>query len=165
MRHPLSFLVGIGATLLLLAACDGASDLIGQPAGQPQAVVSEAEGIRLTLQTDKPEYETGEPVVLTFEVKNTTNVRQRFNFSDGCQHDFVVQQDGEGVWSASHDRACIQFLTSFKLEPGEVWIRSEAWDQLTSKGEPVDSGAYDASATLSQTGKPLDSDPLRIVIR
>jgi hypothetical protein len=158
-------LLGVGAALVLFAACDGNNDMIGQSEGQPQAVVSEAEGIRLTLRTDKPEYDPGEPVVLTFEVENTTNVTQNFDFSDGCQHDFVVRQDDDTVWSASHDRACIQSLTSFELEPGEVWSRSDVWDQRSSKGEPVDSGAYDASATLTQTGKPLDSEPLRIVIR
>ena len=165
MSHSLSFVLGVGATLVLLVGCDGTSELIGQPEGQTQSIVSESEGVRLTLQTDKPEYDPGEPVVLTFEVKNMTSVRQSFHFSDGCQYDFVVRQDEASVWSASHDRACIQALTSFDLEPGEVWTRSDAWDQRSNKGDPVESGAYDASATLTQIGKMLDSDTLRIVIR
>jgi len=165
MSHPLSSMLGVGATLVLLAACDGPSDLIGQPAGEAPSVVSESEGIRLALQTDKPEYDSGETVVLTFEVKNTTNVRQSFKFSDGCQYDFVVEQDEGPVWSASHDMACIQSLTSFDLEPGETWTRSDAWDQQSNKGEPAGPGSYDATATLPQIGKPLSSDPLRIVIR
>ena len=165
MSHSLSSMLGVGATLVLLAACDGPSDLIDPSAGQTASVVSESEGIRLTLQTDKSEYDPGEPVVLTFEVKNMTNVRQSFRFSDGCQYDFVVAQDEAPVWSASHDTACIQALTSFELEPGETWTRSDTWDQRTNKGEPVASGAYDAIAVLPQTAKPLDSDPLRILIR
>ena len=165
MSHSLSSMLGVGATLVLLAACDGPSDLIGQPAGTVSSVVSETEGIRLTLQTDKPDYDPGEPVVLTFEVKNTTSVRQSFRFSDGCQHDFLVQQEDSSVWSVSHDRACIQSLTSFELEPGETWTRSDTWDQRSNKGEPVGPGDYDATARLPQVGKPLESAPLKIVIR
>jgi hypothetical protein len=165
MSHPFRSMLGVGATLVMLVGCNGTSDMIDQAAGQPQSVVSESEGIRLTLQTDKPEYDPGEPVVLTFEVKNMTNVSQSFNFSDGCQHDFVVDQDEGPVWSAGHERACIQALTSFELEPGEVWMRSDTWDQRTDKGEPVGSGAFDSTAVLPQTGKPLESDTLKIVIR
>jgi hypothetical protein len=44
-------------------------------------------------------------------------------------------------------------------------MRSDVWDQRSNKGDPVESGAYDASAILTQTGKMLDSDTLRIVIR
>jgi hypothetical protein len=158
-------MLGIGATLVLLAACDGPSDLIGQPEGSVSSVVSESEGIRLTLQTDKAEYDPGEPVVLTFEVKNATDIRQSFRFSDGCQHEFSVRGDETLIWNLGHDRMCAQTLTSFDLEAGEVWTRSDTWDQRTNEGEQVSPGHYDAKATLTQAGKPLDSDPLSIVIR
>lgn len=165
MSHSLSSMLGVGATLVLLAACDGPSDLIDPPEGVSPSVVSESEGIRLTLQTDKPEYAPGEPVVLTFEVKNMTSVVHSFNFSDACQHEFSIRNGDTLVWNLGHDRMCAQALTSFDLEPGEVWVRSDAWGQQTNKGEPVTPGAYDAKATLTQAGKPLDSEPLRIVIR
>jgi hypothetical protein len=165
MPHSLSSMLGVGATLVLLAACDGPSDMIDQPGTKAPSVVSESEGIRLTLQTDKSEYDPGEPVLLTFEVKNTTNVRQSFSFSEACQNDFRIREGDVLVWNFNHDQMCAQVVTSLELEPGETWTRSEVWDQRTNKGEPAGSGAYDAKATLTQTGKPLDSEPLRIVIR
>ena len=165
MPHPLFSALGVGATLVLLAGCDGASDMIEQPSGEPQSVVSESEGIRLTLQSDKPEYELGEPVTLTFEVKNISDVSRTFEFSSACQNDSLVHQGDELVWSLGHDLACAQVLTSIMLEPGETWASTDIWDQRSNKGDPVSPGAFDATARLTPIGKPLESDPLSIVIR
>ena len=165
MPQRTHLLLGAAAALALLVGCDGTSDLIEQPQGQPQSVVSEADGVRLTLQTDKLEYELGEPVAMTFEVKNTSDARRTFEFSDACQYDFLVHQGGGLVWSVGHDRMCAQALTSLDLGPGETWTRSDAWDQRSNKDEPVGPGTYDVTASLMRMGTPLDSDTLKIVIR
>ena len=165
MRHPRISLLTTVAVLALLVGCDGASDLIDQPSGQPQSIVSESDGVRLTLETDKPEYEPGEPVALTFEVKNTSDARRVFEFSTGCQHDFLVRQDDGLVWSVSHNQSCVQVLTSIELGPGETWIRSDVWDQRSNKPEPVGPGSYDVTAELTQMGASLETDTLKIVIR
>jgi hypothetical protein len=165
MTHPFLPTIGAGVALVLLAACNGPSDMTGTPDGQPQSVVSESEGIRLTLKTDKPEYDPGESVQLTFEVTNTTDVPQTFNFSSACQYDLLIRSSESLVWSFMSDQMCAQTLTSIELDPGEAWSTTYAWDQHTDRGEPVESGTYDASAILTQTGKPLTSEPLTFSIR
>ena len=165
MPHPLFPALGVAATLVLLAGCDSTGDMIEQPSGDPQSVVSESEGIRLTLRADKPEYDLGEPVTLTFEVKNVSDVSRTFEFSSACQNDSLVHQADELVWSVSHDLACAQILTSIMLEPGETWASSDIWDQRSNKGEPVGPGTFDATARLTQIGTPLESDSLTILIR
>jgi hypothetical protein len=165
MPHPRSSLLAVGATLALLVGCDGASNLIEPPSGQQQTIVSWADGIRLTLRMDQPEYDLGEPVVLEFDVKNISDARRVFEFVTGCQHDFLVRQGDQLVWSLSHRQTCSEALSSFELGPGETWSRSDVWDQRSNKPEPVGPGSYGVTAELPLMGAPLETDSLKIVIR
>jgi hypothetical protein len=165
MAHRFSSVLGVGATLVLLAACDGTSEMIEGPGGQPQSVVSESEGIRPTLKTDKPEYDPGESVQPTFEVTNTTDAPRTFDLSSACQYDLLIRSSESLVWSFMSDQMCAQVLTSIELDPAEAWSTTYAWDQRANDGEPIEFGSYEASAIWTQTGKPLTSEPLTFSIR
>ena len=125
---------------MLIAGCGGSNDMIEHSSNHTHVVVSRSNGIRLTLLSDRVEYEAGQPVMLTFEVTNIADTWRSFLFPSACQHDFWVHDGDELVWSVSWERVCTQVLTSIKLAPGKTWTGSGVWDRRSNDGVPVGPG-------------------------
>ncbi|MFQ6129310.1 MAG: BsuPI-related putative proteinase inhibitor [Candidatus Hadarchaeaceae archaeon] len=106
------------------------------------------DGVELRISVQKTEFRRGENIDMTLAVKNHRNENVTFEFSNGHQFDFVVyDKNFEVVCTWSDDKAFIQALTGFALEPGESrnWVWN--WDQMvynddTGEYSPIGLGTY-----------------------
>jgi len=135
-------------------------------AGENTASIVE-NGVKLMISLDKTEFNLGENIEVNLVVQNLRDENVTFTFSSGYQLDFVVyNEDSQVVCSWSDDKAFIQAITHFSLEPGESrnWVGS--WNQtvyngLTGEYLPISSGTYYLSGILVGY---LETPSLRITI-
>ena len=70
------------------------------------------------LTTEKTAYATGEYIYATYSVTNKSNGDKTFNFSSGCQYDYLIQDKaGAKVYQHSDLLDCARMATSFTLKP------------------------------------------------
>ena len=97
----------------------------------------------LTLSVDREVYALGETVQMALEVRNRGNFPLTFQFPTSQRYDFLVtRQDGTLVWQWSHDKVFAQVFGSLTLDPGDVRVYRERWDQRDNEGRLVSPGWY-----------------------
>lgn len=111
-------------------------------------------GVKLTINLDKTEFNPGEIIDANLVVQNLREENVTFTFSSGYQFDFVVYDgDSQVVCSWSDDKGFIQAITHFSLGPGESRNWVGIWNQtvyngLTGEYSPIDSGTYHLQGIL-----------------
>jgi len=127
--------------------------------------VTQKDGFELTLTTDKKEYHEGEPVEISFVLKNIMNQNNTYSDTpcglrisiDGYNiFDLVlIRRNSEGNFTGEKyvlkQAYCVQVVSEFTLSPNESREFKLLWTQEVSrKGEPyrrIDSGTYNISFT------------------
>jgi hypothetical protein len=102
-------------------------------------------GIIVRVETDKVLYSLGDTVYITFTVSNESDIPQKLIFNTSQIYDFVIfniskQELGYYRWSAG--RMFAQVITEINLEPNEVKVFTEKWDQKGNNGVQVSVGTY-----------------------
>ena len=102
-------------------------------------------GILVKVETDKTVYKLGETVNITFTISNESNVFQKLTFNTAQTYDFVIfniAKNDLGFYRWSQGKMFAQVITEINLEPDEVKIFKEQWNQKSNSGSPVSAGTY-----------------------
>jgi len=102
-------------------------------------------GILVKVETDKTVYKLGETVNITFTISNESNVFQKLTFNTAQTYDFVIfniTKNDLGFYRWSQGKMFAQVITEINLEPDEVKIFKEQWNQKSNSGSPVSAGTY-----------------------
>ena len=102
-------------------------------------------GILVKVETDKTVYKLGETVNITFTISNESNVFQKLTFNTAQTYDFVIfniTKNDLGFYRWSQGKMFAQVITEINLEPDEVKIFKEQWNQKSNSGSPVSVGTY-----------------------
>ena len=102
-------------------------------------------GILVKVETDKTVYKLGETVNITFTISNESNVFQKLTFNTAQTYDFVIfniAKNDLGFYRWSQGKMFAQVITEINLEPNEVKVFKEQWNQKSNSGSPVSAGTY-----------------------
>lgn len=120
--------------------------------------------IEFTLQTEKTQFSSGEPVNIKMDVKNITKDDLTLEFETTNHCEFVIRKEqnfvffthGLDVWKSSYNQQYKDEENKIILKPGEVKTFKTTWKQVNARGEQVKAGKYSISATLlTKTKQPL----------
>jgi hypothetical protein len=92
----------------------------------------------------------GEPVRFDFEIVNLTNQRQRVQFADGQDHDFIVVNNGTSQirWKWSQNMVFTQATTELTFEPNASKTFTLYWPGTLADGTQLPAGTYQARGAL-----------------
>lgn len=108
-------------------------------------------GFGLTVNTDKANYASGEPVVITLKVFNFTQEKVTFHFRNAQRFDFFIEsEEGKELWRWSDGRMFAQVLGEETLAPG----REEITYTASYKGK-LEPGTYKITGILVDKEKPM----------
>jgi len=131
----------IGGNLLLVAllllATSGMLDLVFLPlttaiSNPPGPTSSSSEDGSLTVMVNKSRVKVGEPVHITFTLKNTDGITRVFQAKRYLVMDIRVIDGPQAFWQWSQGRELTPDLFRLELNPGEsktiegVWVPNEA---------------------------------------
>jgi len=102
--------------------------------------------VEFKVHVDHQAYKLGEPIPLTFSMKNTGKLPKAITFMSGKRYDFVVTQAGREVWRWSARKMFTQHVSGMSLAPGEAMTFKETWPQTDSDGRKVSPGEYKITA-------------------
>lgn len=107
----------------------------------------------------------GEPMRFDFEIVNLTDQRQRVQFTDGQDHDFVVVNEGTSQirWKWSQSMAFTQASTELMFEPHASKTIALYWPGTLADGTHLPRGNYQARGALLFEGfraNPLASNAM-----
>jgi hypothetical protein len=126
------------ATMLvsaLLSGCGGGNGATVPGNRRYQSLV-------LALTTPKTTYARGEPLPLTFEVRNVGLQAQTFTIG-GCDFfDTRVTQGSRAVWQRSLSGGCGGSVATVEILPGDTKSYSYTWEQVDQQDVPVPPGHY-----------------------
>jgi hypothetical protein len=111
-------------------------------------------GILVKVETDKTVYKLGETVNITFTISNESNVFQKLTFNTAQTYDFVIfniAKNDLGFYRWSQGRMFADVITEINLEPNEVKVFKEQWNQKSNSGSPVSVGTYRINFWLVNT--------------
>lgn len=91
----------------------------------------------ISLETEKDEYEPGEPIEASLTLKNDGSESQKIHFSSGQRYDFVLENNNKEVWRWSSDKVFTMAIGKVTLKPGERFSCSE-----TLPTEDMKQGTY-----------------------
>jgi hypothetical protein len=118
-------------------------------------------GLSYSLTTNQSSYQTGQPVVMTFQETNVSN--QVIQVEDGPSIDgFNVTQGGKVIWR-SNAGVNPMFIVSDPLQPGQSLTLTATWNGVPNGGSSPVSGTFvitnqldpTASATVAISGAPV----------
>jgi hypothetical protein len=121
-------------------------------------------GSSLTLRdvsgVERRDFVFGESIRLDFEVVNLTDQRQKVQFTDGQDHDFVVVNNGTTQirWKWSQNLAFTQATTELMFEPNASKTFTLYWAGTLADGTHLPPGTYQARGALLFDG--FRADPL-----
>lgn len=119
----------------------------------------------LTATTDKRIYNAGEPVEVTFALKNNANEPLTFNFNSGQTYDLLVfNMAGEQVWNWAANKRFAMALREVTLAAGETQKFSAQWDGRTLMDSKIASGKYTVQAVYVSNPE-IRSEPVSIEIK
>jgi hypothetical protein len=120
-------------------------------------------GIVVKVETDKTVYKLGETVNITFTISNESNVFQKLTFNTAQTYDFVIfniAKNDLGFYRWSQGRMFAEVITEINLEPNEVKVFKEQWNQKSNSGSLVSVGTYRLNFWLvSTTSKEKTYEP------
>lgn len=86
----------------------------------------------MTLEGSLDARPGGDAVRFEFTVTNAGDEPVEFQFSDACEADFAVLDDGEEIWRFSDGRMFAQMLSTETLDPGESTTYGGEWSDPRS---------------------------------
>lgn len=82
--------------------------------------------LRVSVQTDKAAYRTGEPIEMTLEVANTSRAPVSLHFNTSQRFDLLLHDpSGREAWAWAQERMFLQVLGQETIEPGGRRVYSE----------------------------------------
>ena len=92
----------------------------------------------------------GEPVRFDFEIVNLTSERQRVQFADGQDHDFIIVNNGTSQirWKWSQNMVFTQATTEMVFEPNASKTFTLYWPGTLADGTHLPAGTYQARGAL-----------------
>ena len=155
-RSPLgSPLLALALALVLLAGCNGSSDVPDPPTG-PSGPVTQA-GIEYSADTRIME---SFPVQLDTRVTMTNRTAQRatVELGSGCPINLRAYRDAartQLAWDESSGRVCTMQIQIVELEPGASAERNTRTDAREILGDSLPDGRYWLSASVQVVGNGL----------
>ncbi len=108
-----------------------------------------------TLTAAKPQIKPGQPVLMTFQVINTSSKVVTYNFPTGQRYDITAANAaGKAVWNWAAGRVFTENLASLKVAPGKSLVYQATWNGRDLSGHPVPPGVYTLSAHLTSNNRP-----------
>ena len=119
--------------LFLLIGCNEEQEQATQtPDFAATVVTTDMQGV------EQSTFAQGDPITIRLTIQNTSETARTIEFTSGQQYDFVVFDEREReVWRWSADKAFIQALTSYSLNPGETKTFSVVWNQVIAPDRSV----------------------------
>jgi hypothetical protein len=78
-------------------------------------------------------------------MRNLTNETQTLRFSSGQHYDIeVFDSDDNLIWNWASDKGFLTVETELVFIPNEIKTSEEIWDQISSEGDPISPGTYNA---------------------
>ncbi|MDD4569340.1 MAG: BsuPI-related putative proteinase inhibitor [Tepidanaerobacteraceae bacterium] len=87
------------------------------------------DGIEFTFSLNKRVYRLGERIIIRLQKKNILRVPLTLTYRTSQKVDFRVTRDDRLIWQWSQGRFFTQAITIDRLQPGEVKVYREVWDQ------------------------------------
>ncbi len=119
--------------LFLLIGCNGEQEQATQNPDFTAAIVTtDMQGVKQTT------FAQGDPITIQLTILNRSKEIRAIEFTSGQQYDFVVfDAMAREVWRWSADKAFIQAVTSYSLNPGKTKIFSVIWNQVIAPDRSV----------------------------
>ena len=151
MMARLAMLVGISLATAAYTSCSFRSGPDPRP-DVPDYV--DPFGSSLTLRdingVETRSFVFGEPMRFDFEIVNLTDQRQRVQFADGQDHDFIIVNNGTSQirWKWSQNMAFTQATTELLFEPNASRTFTLDWPGTLADGTHLPPGTYQARGAL-----------------
>lgn len=86
------------------------------------------------VETDKAEFDAGEPVRIRGTLNNSGDLPVRLTFASSCTGGLLVVRNPSDlvIRAPSREEICAQVITVTTLAPGQTWITQAEWMQRTS---------------------------------
>ena len=131
----------------MLGACAGGDSppFTIDGSGCPEIRSEFSQGVvsTLTLDDSRRKFTRGEPISMTFSLRNCGDEPVRRFYPDAQRYDFTVQSsDGEPIWRWSHTRTFDQVLGEETLQTGTVTTYTVVWNQESDDGQEAPPGRY-----------------------
>lgn len=108
---------------------------------------NDKDSLQVKLEIESRTIEKLEDLEAQFTVINKSDAGLTYNFPDGCQYGFTIQQDQDLILDSRKIYSCIARLTNLELDPNE----SKSYQISLSQGgnyEPLVNGTYTITAFL-----------------
>lgn len=103
------------------------------------------------IKADHFAYKLGEPVRLTYAVRNRGSKPITLSFSSAKQHDIWITRGDTEVFRFSKGRMYATMLTTLVLQPGQTKSFDFTWNQKDNNGQDIGPGTYTVHAQLTPT--------------
>lgn len=117
--------------------------------------------LELKLETSSDTVAAGQPLGLKLLVSNRASQPIRLHFRSGQTHEFTAFSPGTDagptqslpeIWRWSSDRAFIQVVQNYDLQPGETLTYEVTWDGVSDSGEKVTGSVWIRGELVSIPG-------------
>ncbi len=121
----------------------------------PQGPTATSAKIAGTVTTGRARYRPGQPIAVTFTIRNTSKQSAHYDYPTTQQFDVAVTDaHGVAVWDWARGRAFAPHITALSLKPGERKTYAALWDGRDAQGRPVAPGVYTVSARMTSSDRP-----------
>ena len=104
------------------------------------------------LTTDKPGYQPGHAVAITFTVMNPTKSAVNYDFPTGQKFDIsILDTKGTIVWQWSSGQKFTQGISRISLAAGQKLTYNTIWNGRDTAGKTVAPGLYSINARMTST--------------
>jgi uncharacterized protein YxeA len=129
--------------------------------GSVSAIGNGDDNISVFVKTDKQYYKLGEPVKITFVVKNNGNAPVKLKFNNAQMYDFSIVNYGGGklVYKWSKGKMFAQVITYLEIPANGQKEFNFTWNQKSNTGVSVTVGGYMVNFWLTMPGKTIVPEP------
>jgi hypothetical protein len=145
--------LALGLCVPLLAQTNAGTPSLPSGVPLPQKLVLPSSGDQTGVVTvNKPAYQPGQEVAITFTVANPTKKAVPYDFLTGQKFDMtVLDSKGTTLWQWSQNKKFTQGLSRVTLAPSQKLSYSAIWNGRDANGKPVPPGLYMVNAHLTST--------------